>query len=561
MICCEELLVSIGASVRRGLSVVFLASSLLAPCLVAQDAARDLMSANCDYSASAGLERGELSLGVKSNTLKWWLNAHPDPALVGPNIHPVVASVALPLDRAGSISPLGGRDFLVSGRNSESNSGWLVVVRLGFGANAATPSIAILGQRDLGVNLDPVSAGYNAIDGHIYAFDESTKTLVRAPWTGVASALPTSFSTIMTASQMPRLGQSCTQVAAAPGKSGCIVWMMGRPVTQVRCYLHQSVWKIEAPALSLPLPWNTQWALENPSIQKSQGPLVVKGPAAVVNLIDVLTGATVSSFTNPGGDQWHPWGLPSTDTLAPGYAYQLQGGTYTSSRPFRPLIRWGDLAPADNVKIDHGSVLSSSAFIGNASFAVSGMLHFQDAPSALLAQSTKTCQVYLYVNYYTPGDSAPITTVGPVAYLTPLNVFTLAQPAVLSMKEQSLAPFAGLRIPQPIPNDPNLVNARVLWQWVAVTDSSAVVVSDVFGTSILDAPQQSSSASNGAAPSRCPTGTVSKALVRALNQRRPSPSTQKAVRSFILDMKGGRGSSSSKQLWKAGLTTLRLQNK
>gem|GEM_PF-7078869 len=476
--------------------------------MLAQSTVRDAQRARCMYRLPN--EIGLLDISAMSNQAKWYLYSHP--TLTGV----LQATHTLPFDRPGSATHLGNRKFLLAGKNSGTGDGWLQKISISDNPVGVT----VDRQKNYGSLFDPRSAKYQPSEDRLYVYDETGKRLLAAGWDGQADfPAPGTFTVLFDGNSFPLLGKGDIDLSLPkPPMNGILLREWGdRIVPPWRVYFESNVWKKE---LLAPLPnFATQWQIQSHHNASSRGPLRIKGPAAFVKLVDKLTGVVVASFTNPGGDVWNQFPLASPDLIVPGYAYCLSGGTIADSRPWRPLARWGEPNVMDNTRAQPGFCATSQCYVGNQKFVVSAWLRLDVYTTQ---QFSGTYNVYLYAAGYVPGQAPPLTFIGNVAYLNPINVFG---PKQVTLKHDK--PAAGMPFEQPIPNDANLVGAIPLWQMVIVTPQQNVVVSDVFGTSILDAP--------GIPPT-----------IRAVSERKPGNGSKRALADMF-----GRISADERELYAA----------
>ena len=115
----------------------------------AQSSIQDVWSAETSYSIGA-TEAGAVSMAASSDIFEWRLFSHDTYAL--PSQGSKKKTAQLVIDRPGSISHLGSRRFLVSGSDSSTSKGYLLVVACAVGPNL---SVTVEQTVDCGALFDP----------------------------------------------------------------------------------------------------------------------------------------------------------------------------------------------------------------------------------------------------------------------------------------------------------------------------------------------------------------------------------------------------------------------
>ena len=228
----------------------------------------------------------------------------------------------------------------------------------------------------------------------------------------------------------------------------------------------------------------------------TEGPLRMRGPAGPFELYDVTDAAVLyrgqlptlpnwgeSDETDPA--TWHTIDPSAVGIeLIAGHEYRIQDPTHVTphSEPILPHIRYGQEQSVEinstTYRAGRGSVLTWEFAIGeyrgiDGSFVASN--HEADGESFT---------TYLSIAVSPPGRPHPaVRQFG--------NRWLLDAPLTIESGSERIHSYTMPHEPylaMEIPMDPHLVGSNALFQWLFVHDDTrTLIVSDVFGTTVLDA--------------------------------------------------------------------------
>jgi len=414
-----------------------------------------------------------LSAPAESNSLAWY---------AVPGWPATEATYTLPYSWHGGGQYLGAptRLFLLSGWNpSGTGSGHLLLLKL-----VAAPSKQItspVAPVNLGPGIDPCDVAWNAQDNYLYVLDCKGKRLLVAPWQGGETALPTSFVTAFDSTSMPELAVPETLVLAVKqGESGVRIQehedFRAAVEKTPRVYYDGTSWAVEMKEAAYEV---DTYRVEDSLYTNSRGPLLllssVAGEAAI---IEFETGQIATTITLPASPTptWVNWGNPNL--LIPGLRYKILWPDQSESNSFRPMVRYGKPQNAGLLAITPGFANPRRACVGSVKLGIGAGVRISPVPSGSFSEAI---QVYLLVAARPASGVDPVIVNGDVAILQAANVFG---PYNFTLNEDKLD--VDSTIIQPVPNDPTLAGAVILWQWVAYDSNLIASFTDVFGTTIFN---------------------------------------------------------------------------
>ncbi len=210
--------------------------------------------------------------------------------------------------------------------------------------------------------------------------------------------------------------------------------------------------------------------------------------ASTLQLVESETDIPIASVAYAQPRAWQYFDTSSLP-IHPGRGYLVRGTGQSDSREFFPLVRHGIATQAGTLSIGRGFLPAHRAVVGEAEFGPACELKLAPSP-----QTPVAIQAGFWMAFRTPqGD--PIVWIengaDDIALLQPIAAVSL------SVMLGGDHPTGGLGYPVAIPSDPDLAGAIVLFQFVAVSPTGSVGVSDVFGTTIWSEAPAAMRSSNG----------------------------------------------------------------
>ena len=429
---------------------------------------RDLQYASVVYhhpNAAAATESGGVRIGAGSNVVEWYWRVYAS-ASPGETSHTLST---LPAFRVGTISNVGNRRFLISGKNGTVG----VLIRLRC---VETPSRkVIVDEIKTYPGKDWLRAAWNSTENRLYAVDATAKQAHFATWTGAAAWLPNSFSVIPTDPSFPPLqGDLLDWRLAAMGQSLPGV-AFNYPPSPRFYHLRQESgqWVHSLTALSLGL---------NVADRDGLSTTLVKVVSPTTDSFEIVDGAGTVVASGQISQPGVPVSVQPTPALAPGGAYLLRKTGETGGALFHPLLRYGNPIPFGNLSVGRGRL--PQAVVGDPMFASSARVVLTPASSQ---QRFLGAQLWLGVE-----GIDPVIIQGNVAILQPAAIIDF----VVTLEADDTT--AGAAYPLPIPDDPNLADTVLLFQVIVIHPNGVdVAISDVFGTKVVPA---GAAAAKSAAP-------------------------------------------------------------
>ena len=220
---------------------------------------------------------------------------------------------------------------------------------------------------------------------------------------------------------------------------------------------------------------------------ESLGPIVVVCESGSLDVGDAASGAADGAGIIPAGSMSTPW-IPAQE-LTPGNPHFVQGGGAASSI-FYPLVRYGSPSSSPSMRTQQGLLDPNKAFLGSGDLIV-GTLLSQLSPLPVVDEVLPAA---LWIALRNVDGTDPVVFAGEQALLeAPL----IGLGFTVTAHQGNRTAAAGYTLP--IPTDPALVGSVLLLQ-LGFERLGDVVITDVFGTTLRDAPPSGLMRSAGRRP-------------------------------------------------------------
>ncbi len=407
-------------------------------------------------------ESWKLRIASKSDQLKW--------STFAPGIPAIVA--AMPFDRAGGIAELGNDRFLLSGLDSTTQTGRLVRVHL----NPATSSIVIEGVATY-TQFDPYELLYYTSENRIYMRDIANGRLFAVDYGDILNEpLPTqsAWVEIATLNDIHALKDYTGNMVHDPSLPGIVYGLphLHDPNSDNQWGVRKDPgtgWQVSVvpPPSEVLLP---SWAFSD-LLPNANGPVQIQGFQGPYSVLQLGSSTPiVVAATSSAQPELIP--LPGQG-LTPGAEYVITGTPGVVSTSARKVFnsRWGTRLPGTNIELLPDSTVD--LHVNNSEHTLTGRVLWSDGSRT----DTAVFPVVMWVSFNT-GD--------PVVYLPNgeailQNVIAYYDPIQVSVEGKLHGHYS---FSMPIPDDPNLIDTELLFQFAAM-DGTDIVLSDVFGSLVF----------------------------------------------------------------------------